>query len=66
MLRNEEGVRSVESYDHTLTAEFHGEDEDLARLLSKLMSSGIAVHSFAEEALSLEEVFMMITKGIVN
>jgi ABC-2 type transport system ATP-binding protein len=66
MLRGEEGVRSVESYDHTLTAEFHGQDEDLARLLSKLMNSGIAVHSFAEEELSLEEVFMMITKGIVN
>ena len=66
ILRDESGVRSVESYDHTLTAEFHGEDEDLARLLSKLMTSGVGVHSFAEEALSLEEVFMMITKGIVN
>ena len=66
LLRDEQGVRSVESYDHTLTAEFHGQDEDLARLLSRLMTSGIAVHSFAEEELSLEEVFMMITKGIVN
>jgi hypothetical protein len=24
------------------------------------------VHSFAEQQLSLEEVFMMITKGVVN
>ena len=28
--------------------------------------SGVGVQSFAEEPLSLEEVFMMITKGIVN
>ena len=27
LLRDEQGVRSVESYDHTLTAEFHGQDE---------------------------------------
>ena len=66
ILRGESSVRSVESYDHTLTAEFNGEDEDLARLLAKLMTGGVGVHSFAEEALSLEEVFMMITKGIVN
>ena len=66
ILRDESGVKSVETYDHTLTAEFHGEDEDLGRVLGRLMSSGVGVHSFAEEALSLEEVFMMITKGIVN
>jgi ABC-2 type transport system ATP-binding protein len=66
ILRDEEGVRSVESYDHTLTAEFQGQDEDLARVLGKLMTNGVGVHSFSEEELSLEEVFMMITKGIVN
>ena len=67
ILRGESAVKTVESYDHTLTAEFHGEDEDLARLLwAKLMTGGVGVQSFAEEALSLEEVFMMITKGIVN
>src|SRR5436305_5386597 len=55
ILRDEQGVRSVESYDHTLTAEFQGEDEDLARLLGKLMTNGVGVHSFSEEELSLEE-----------
>jgi ABC-2 type transport system ATP-binding protein len=66
ILRDDGGVRTVESYDHTLTAEFEGQDDDLARLLGRLVSSGVTVQSFAEEALSLEEVFMMITKGIVN
>jgi ABC-2 type transport system ATP-binding protein len=66
ILRADEGVRQVESYDHTLSAEFEGQDEDMARLLGRLISGGVAVQSFAEEPLSLEEVFMMITKGIVN
>ena len=56
----------VETYDHTLTAEFEGQDQDMARLLDRLVQSGVAVQSFAEEPLSLEEVFMMITKGIVS
>src|SRR3954464_9629786 len=66
LLRDDPAIRLVETYDHTVTAEFEGMDEDMARLLGRLISSGIAVQSFAEEPLSLEEVFMMITKGIVS
>jgi ABC-2 type transport system ATP-binding protein len=66
ILRLDESIRMVETYDHTLTAEFEGEDRDMGRLLDRLVSSGIRVQSFAEEPLSLEEVFMMITKGIVS
>ena len=35
-------------------------------LLHRLIDSGVNVQSFSEVELSLEEVFMMITKGIVN
>ena len=66
ILRDRAGVDSVESFDHTITAEFHGQETDLARLLGDLIAAGVGVHSFSEEDLSLEEVFMMITKGIVN
>jgi ABC-2 type transport system ATP-binding protein len=66
ILRDDHRVRSVETFDHTLTAEFGGEDDDLSQLLGRLIGAGVAVQSFAEEDLSLEEVFMMITKGIVN
>jgi ABC-2 type transport system ATP-binding protein len=66
ILRDDRSVVSVNSFDHTLTAEFHGEDDVQARLLARLVGSGVVVQSFAEEPLSLEEVFMMITKGIVN
>ena len=66
LLRGDPSIRLVETYDHTLTAEFEGQDEDMARLLDRLIQSGVVVQSFAEEPLSLEEVFMMITKGIVS
>jgi ABC-2 type transport system ATP-binding protein len=66
VLRASSSIRTVESYDHTVTAEFEGEDQDMAGLLDQLISGGVAVQSFSEEPLSLEEVFMMITKGIVS
>jgi len=66
ILRDDPSIRLVETYDHTVSAEFEGRDDDMARLLGRLIQSGITVQSFAEEPLSLEEVFMMITKGIVS
>jgi ABC-2 type transport system ATP-binding protein len=66
LLRQDTSIRLVETYDHTLSAEFEGQDQDMARLLDRLIQSGIVVQSFAEEPLSLEDVFMMITKGIVS
>ncbi|MBV8265566.1 MAG: DUF4162 domain-containing protein, partial [Planctomycetaceae bacterium] len=66
ILRDDRGVHTVERYDHTVTAEFEGQDEDMARLLGRLITAGVTIQSFAEEPLSLEEVFVMITKGIVN
>ena len=66
ILRDDPSIRLVETYDHTVSAEFEGCDDDMARLLGRLIQSGITVQSFAEEPLSLEEVFMMITKGIVS
>jgi ABC-2 type transport system ATP-binding protein len=66
VLRNDSAIRAIETFDHMVTAEFEGQDQDMARLLDRLVQGGIVVQSFAEEPLSLEEVFMMITKGIVS
>ena len=66
VLKEEPAVRSVSLFEQTLTAEFQGDDQTQARLLAKLIGAGVVVESFGEESLSLEEVFMMITKGIVN
>jgi ABC-2 type transport system ATP-binding protein len=66
IMRDDGSVRAVKSFDHTLTAEFEGQEDDLARLLGRLIDGGVSVHSFSEQDLSLEDVFMMITKGIVS
>jgi ABC-2 type transport system ATP-binding protein len=66
VLRDDRSVRAVEMFDHTVTAEFEGQDDDMARLLGRLVGAGVSVQSVAVEPLSLEYVFMMITKGIVN
>ena len=34
LLRDDPAIRMVESYDHTVTAEFEGVDEDMSRLLA--------------------------------
>ena len=48
-------IRLVETYDHTLSAEFEGQDQDMAAgARSSSIQSGIVVQSFAEEPLSLE------------
>jgi ABC-2 type transport system ATP-binding protein len=65
-MRGDSAIRLVETYDHTISAEFEGQDQDMARLLDRLIQSGVSVQSFSEEPLSLEEVFMLITKGIVS
>ena len=36
ILRDDSSIRMVETYDHTLTAEFEGQDQDMARLLDRL------------------------------
>ena len=33
ILRDDPSIRTVETYDHTVTAEFEGQDQDMARLL---------------------------------
>jgi ABC-2 type transport system ATP-binding protein len=57
---------TVNTIDRTLSAEFEGDGLAQADLLRRLMDAGAVIESFDEEQLSLEDVFMMITKGIVN
>ncbi len=40
VLRDDSSIRMVETYDHTLTAEFEGQDPDMARLLDRLIQAG--------------------------
>ncbi len=50
----------------TIRFNFQGDDETLSQLLAQLISAGIQVVSFSEEHGDLEDVFLQVTKGIVN
>ena len=46
--------------------ELKAEDDQVAGLLDELVGAGVKMRSFAEKDPSLEDVFMMVTKGLVT
>lgn len=50
----------------TVQFDFGGSDEELSQLLAKMISTGLKVVSFAEKTGDLEDVFLHVTKGVVN
>ncbi|MCB9420982.1 MAG: ABC transporter ATP-binding protein [Ardenticatenaceae bacterium] len=46
--------------------DFSGDDQTLSQLLADIIASGIRVTTFSEETGDLEDVFMQVTKGIIN
>lgn len=57
---------NVQSTDHTITAELAADDQKLAWLMEQLLRSGVRMRSFAEKEPTLEDVFMLVTKGLVT
>lgn len=51
--------------DNRVTAEIAGDDALVANLLERLIRDGVRMHSFAEKDPTLEDVFMLVTKGLV-
>ncbi|HRE98997.1 MAG TPA: ABC transporter ATP-binding protein [Pirellulaceae bacterium] len=60
------GCRRVSRDGLTVSAEVDTDETGLAALLSRLMEAGVGVNSFADLEPSLEDVFMTVTRGIVN
>ncbi len=58
-------TRDVQIEDHRVTVELAADDNQVAGLLEKLVTSGVRMSSFAEKEPTLEDVFMMVTKGAV-
>jgi ABC-2 type transport system ATP-binding protein len=46
--------------------DFTGDDAALSELLRQLVQAGLPIISFSEEVGDLEDVFMQVTKGIIN
>ncbi|MCA9960932.1 MAG: ABC transporter ATP-binding protein, partial [Anaerolineales bacterium] len=56
----------AELLPNALRIDFSGDDVALSQLLTNIISQGIAVISFQEETGDLEDVFLQVTKGIIN
>lgn len=66
ILRSEPGLREVQVDQNRLLAELDIDDAGLALLLRKMLDQGVEVRSFNDKDPTLEDVFMTVTKGIVN
>jgi ABC-2 type transport system ATP-binding protein len=59
-------TRDVQSLDHRITIELEAGDSEVAALLERLLAEGVKLRSFAEKDPTLEDVFMLVTKGLVT
>lgn len=66
ILRSSPHLQGLEVDDHSATIELDTDDAGVAEVLQQLTSQGVGVRSFAEQDPSLEDVFMMVTKGLVS
>jgi ABC-2 type transport system ATP-binding protein len=66
LLRSDPKVRDVQVDTRSCTVEVAGDDADVGRLLRALVAADVGLVSFAEKEPTLEDVFMMVTKGLVT
>lgn len=65
ILRSEPTLRGIDIDGNRVTAEFETDDAGLAALLQRLVQGGVKMRSFSDKDPTLEDVFMMVTKGLV-
>ncbi len=66
LIRSLPQTRNVQLEDHRATIELAASDEEVAVLLHQLVRAGVKMRSFADKDPTLEDVFMMVTKGLVT
>ena len=66
IIRSNPEVRDIQVDGSLVSIEFAAADHDGASLLKELVSNEVEVKSFAEKEPTLEDVFMMVTKGLVS
>ena len=65
MIRSFPATRDVHVDGNRVTVELAADDAQVADLLQRLVAGGIRMHSFADKEPTLEDVFMLVTKGAV-
>ncbi len=66
IIRSMAETRNVEVDGDRALVELAGDDRLVAGLLTRLVEAGVSVHSYAEKEPTLEDVFMLVTKGVVG
>ncbi len=66
IIRSMPETRDVRVEDHRATVEIEGDDAQIADLLDRLMREGVRLRSFNDKDPTLEDVFMLVTKGLVT
>ncbi|MEM9185204.1 MAG: ABC transporter ATP-binding protein [Planctomycetota bacterium] len=66
LIRSDPKVRGVQVDARSCTVEYDGGDADVQRLMRSLVASDAGRVSFADKEPTLEDVFMMVTKGLVT
>lgn len=66
IFRSNPDIRDVQVDGETVTLEFMSPQHDTVGILKQLIAQDIDVASFAEKEPTLEDVFMMVTKGLVT
>jgi ABC-2 type transport system ATP-binding protein len=65
IIRSQPETRDVQIENHHVTVELAADDKQAAALMERLVAAGVRMSSYAEKEPSLEDVFMMVTKGAV-
>jgi ABC-2 type transport system ATP-binding protein len=66
IIRSNPQVRDVQAEGEEVTIEFTSPQHDAGALLKQLVLADVEVRSFAEKEPTLEDVFMLVTKGLVT
>ncbi len=66
IIRSYPPLRDLQVEDHCATIELETDDEGVAELLRQLVNAKVGVRSYAEKEPTLEDVFMLVTQGLVT
>jgi ABC-2 type transport system ATP-binding protein len=66
VIRSHPATRNVTVDEGSVTVELDADDSGVAQLLRLMLSQGVEVRSYADKDPTLEDVFMLVTKGLVT
>jgi len=66
VLRSSPHTRDVLVEDHQATVELETDDQGVTSLLNEMVANRVGIRSFSEKEPTLEDVFMLVTKGLVT